>query len=374
MAKGELPAGRHDGSCFRDSDFCRSSPSELGFRAALVMIKADWAELTSTMGFNNWGHGTNPCLLCDSDADGLYRVAGLSPISFPHTLIGAMEYEARCNACEHWITVSDAERPIVLGRLKYDRRRDGAMGRALEREWGGLRVGDRIEPSTRSSAAADIASLDYAIGPMDVCFWRKSSERGVLHRNPIFDVAGGVQLGISPHIVAVDWLHCLSLGIFKDFCSAVVQKLLHCDKVYSKIENAHVRGILGCEMLQNQLFKWYSSEAKEGRKHCRVQRIEPACFGTYDKPAFSFHGAETNGFLSFILHLLSLYPRILDHTYWLRAADYLCRIKSLIQTHPWKFPPAAIQVLKDVQLASQFSCNPFHPQCGSTAHTTRMLI
>jgi hypothetical protein len=161
-----------------------------------------------------------------------------------------------------------------------------------------LQPGDRLEPSYSNP---DIASIDTATSDLDLVFWRRTAQSGPSHRNPLFDTIGGLQLGISPECISVDWLHCLSLGVFKEYCSAVVQKLLHVDQVFGKIRNAEVRAILGSEQIQNLLMEWYAAEGKAGRKHSKLQRIEPTCFGTFDTPAFNFHGAETNGLLNFFL-------------------------------------------------------------------------
>ena len=95
--------------------------------------------------------------------------------------------------------------------------------------FGDLQASDRIEPNFLHP---DIANVDRADTDLDLMFWRRSSQTGPTHRNPLFDTPGGIQLGITPASISVDWLHCLSLGVFKDYCSAVVYKLLHVDQVF----------------------------------------------------------------------------------------------------------------------------------------------
>ena len=41
-------------------------------------------------------------------------------------------------------------------------------------------------------------------------------------RNPIFDASIGTSPGAS---LGVDWLHCLSLGVFLEYCLAVIHAL-----------------------------------------------------------------------------------------------------------------------------------------------------
>ena len=130
---GQKPVSRHDGTPFWDSDACRTGGGPLGFRGALILMKADWAELTQTLGFSNWQSVENPCLLCDATRGSMYDVVGLSPIGFPHQLVGAAQYHAKCLACEHPCRVPQAMLPELLGKLEYGRRKgtDAAAGRAL---------------------------------------------------------------------------------------------------------------------------------------------------------------------------------------------------------------------------------------------------
>ena len=90
--------------------------------------------------------------------------------------------------------------------------------------------------------------------------------------------------------------------------------------------------------------KWYTSKGKAGRKHSKVQSIEPSCFGTYENPSFNFHGAETNGLLDFVVDLLAGFPAVVDHGLWVQAGRHLVRLKQLIYMYPQRPPPAAIQV------------------------------
>ena len=71
-------------------------------------------------------------------------------------------------------------------------------------------MGDRLEPGP---LLADVASFEDGIPPFSVTFWRVSEETCTHHRNPIF----AQRIGFGLCNLGVDWLHCLSKGVFQVF-------------------------------------------------------------------------------------------------------------------------------------------------------------
>ena len=74
----------------------------------------------------------------------------------------------------------------------------------------GLLKGDRLEPWDGCTDISDFERI--ADFPARALFWRKSKERMAHHRNPIFSDDIGITPGKS---CALDWLHILSLGVFR---------------------------------------------------------------------------------------------------------------------------------------------------------------
>jgi hypothetical protein len=342
MSTGLHPSRRHDGTIWNESDAARAvlAGQNLGWRAAVVFIKADWAELASTLGFSPWNHSIHPCLFCHTPREGLYTVQGLSPVSFPHPLRTWDDYQQACGRCEIERVVTEAERPLLLGSLVYDKRADTSAphGRAMVVDCLGLRKGDRVEPSLE---LPDVSKLDTVQCPIKVTFWRSSEQAGVKHRNPLFSTLTGIQ---PDSAICIDWLHSCSLGIFKDFLGSFICQLFHVDQVFCKIPNIDVRSALSAASLQALLFQFYSSEAKHNRMHTRVQHMEASMFGSQNAPAFNFHGAEVNGFLDFSVQLAVKFRASMSrHQEWLRCAELLVRIKTLIYEFRFRFPARRIQ-------------------------------
>ena len=150
--------------------------------------------------------------------------------------------------------------------------------------------------------------------------------------------------GVTPeNTICVDWLHNLSLGVFKDFLGAAVNKVIHTDNVYRQAGTLAMVTSLSVTRLQSELFAFYRLEAREHRVHTRVQHMESNCFGKPDSPCCNLHGAEVNGFLSFVANALLRKPGISNPEPWLRLACLLDRIKNLIHEHKFNFSASAIQ-------------------------------
>ena len=146
-----------------------------------------------------------------------------------------------------------------------------------------------------------------------------------------------------------DWMHCLSLGVFQWFISAVLYELFE--------QNAFRRGggyggqdaiIQGsCIQIRSELFDWYGSEAAAGRTVNTVQDFSASMF---NGPGLDLglHAAETNSFLEFVVNVLlvryhaSLSPAVF--TVLTGVGSALVSILKLIRRHRWTFPADAVQV------------------------------
>ena len=187
-------------------------------------------------------------------------------------------------------------------------------------------VGDRLEPGP---LLADVAAFDNCIPPFSVTFWRVAEETCTHHRNPLFLLGTGVTL----FTLGVDWLHCLSKGVFQFFLGPLVRDLL----------NANAWGLpgvgffdMGIYAMRGDLWSWYERESKNGRNWTRLQQLTPAMLGTQTHVTFNLHGSETNGFLNFAVFLVGKYgvclgPKLPFYSSGLRS---LVSAYDIIKQHP----------------------------------------
>ena len=214
LAAGAFPQARHTGAEWLVSDEVRESLAgkPLGFRGALVHIRADWAEIAKSMGMRNWNHVVRPCPFCKTPKAMLATTTGgFGPGCEPGEPTGPATYEAECRMSEIVITLSKRDRDTLLPLLAYSFTR---RGRYLVRDlpdWN-LAKYDVLQPG---HDLWDIGQLEYVEQfPCRVVFWRQRDDAMVLHRFPLFDLP----LGISLDTICIDQMHTLNLGVYQAFC------------------------------------------------------------------------------------------------------------------------------------------------------------
>ena len=84
-----------------------------------------------------------------------------------------------------------------------------------------LRQGDRMEPSPdMPDTSAVLVATDF---PFTATLWRPHLETTCRHRNPLFSE----ELARDPvDSMTVDPLHCLYLGVMKDWCRYVLWTMI----------------------------------------------------------------------------------------------------------------------------------------------------
>jgi hypothetical protein len=341
MADGKYQSHHPFSEQFGDADSTRRAFAgrRFGWRAALILIKADLSEFANTFGVPTWSSKLNPCFLCHATKQQLYDVCGLSPTetTFPAKTFDT--YLADCARCEVQVTLTD---PMVRAELKanlfLDARQHGSHGRALLRDVAhlGLLKGDRLEPS---QAVPDTHGFDVLPLPLTLTFWRVSSSRMTHHRNPLFGSSVHVSLHDS---VAIDWLHTLSLGIFQDFLGELIIALIRLN-AWQVPGAADVRKNI---RLQDSgwSFGFYASQSRLGISYTQVQRLDDTMFGTDLDPKCKLHGAETNGFLEYGCTLIAKSENLLPTSeVWHRTGQALLRLRVLCDKDPATFVAADTQ-------------------------------
>ena len=207
-ALGKFPLERHDHNAWNwsDNDRVEVADGDLGFVGAFNMIKGDWAEYCHTLGFPTWASVLYTCFACKCTRSNMFGLRSMSPLSFPFAPFTHADYEEACVRAEIHVTLSEADLRLVCALLVFDKRDDGARGRALSRgiDRLGLKAWDRLEPS---DSCPDVgASERSSTFPVQCVFWRRSLETRARHRNPLFAVAIGragdiLMQPLSPRVV-----------------------------------------------------------------------------------------------------------------------------------------------------------------------------
>ena len=282
-------------------------------------VENDMAEFVTTLGFPSWGTIEHPCPLCFCTKGDWDRIAGLSPVSLPWLIKTFAAYEAACALCERWVTLATMSLLYrVRAALEYDKRKGSkaSRGRALKTDIPelGLLAGDRLEPHP---TMPDVGVIDdFKAVPVTLLFWRRSEETQARHRNPLFDAL----LGITPEEIFVpDWLHSLSLGVYKRTIIEAWHKMFgfnvfDVDASQRAVHHVFIESCVGA--LREKLFQWYRTEEAAKRKHTRVQLLTVGMVGLSSGHQLGSHGSETNGLLLFTNSLLAEFSARIPDAQW----------------------------------------------------------
>ena len=296
LLQGSHPTARHDGSAWLDSDAGRSSfaGEQLGGKGVCLFVKGDWAELVQRWGFFSWQSNSNPCPHCFTSAEQLYTTRGFSPLRMPCAEKTIAHYQAACAACETSVVL---DRPLlreVRNALQFSK----GKGRHLvcDIPAAGLLKNDQLRPSAEQP---DIGHIDLEAGPRQCIFWRAAEQTLAKVRNPLISE----ECGLSLRSFAIDWLHCLSMGVFQHYLGHLVCELIEGDL----LDFVPARGMKSeqcCVRIMALLKNWYRSERKQGRPHSEVQALVKGMLRQSGQPFLGLHAAETNGFLRFAQQVL----------------------------------------------------------------------
>ena len=348
LAHGRWPIARHDASPFRagEDDSRAVQAGRALVKAAVVLIKGDWSEFCTTLGFSTWSSTSDPCLFCHCARDELYSIRGYSAVTFPHRPKTDEEYAEVCSRAEVRVFVTAENHPALLAGLQWDMRsRGGSHGRALTRDYPelGLRRGDRLEPCPRLRDVGKFEDLNEY--PTEVIFWRTSAQTWATHRNAIFDPALGIGLGN----LGVDTLHCLHLGIYKKLVAKVLWTLLLGDawNVLPSMAGRRSQEELvanGLPKLKAELWAWYDEwEAQHpGVRLNRIADMNANVLGDQSSCQTSTKAAETRPLVLFCAEATVRHRTAIpaESAQLVVAAGALARFSELVRGCP-TIPPAS---------------------------------
>ena len=335
MLEGVYPTERYDGSSWGNHHLAGFAGQLLSYQGLVVMVKADWMEFASSLGFCNWNHHKHPCFACLSrqgagaDPEVHWkRVDGISPLSLPWRPKDQGWYVAACEAAEHTVDIEDQHLFVrVVAALESDRRSAGAHGRRLVVDVPelGLQQGMRLEPSPNHW---DVYRVDDWIvdwpGRARLTFWGPQLEQGAHHRNPILDTA---RTGLSVSAFAVDEMHCMHLGVFGDYASCALWRLILDDPLQvgeAMDDTNRVR----CERLDGELRAWYARRKADRLPVNELCESLWGVIGPSANPQLHCKAAVSGDVLRFTVDMVERHFRALTHGEALLAAgralkDYL---------------------------------------------------
>ena len=357
MREGRHPSERYDGSSWGSTDMRSMGGKPLGYKALCVMLKGDWMEMATNMGFNMWNHTQHPCFVCMAHADPagpphthIQSLDNISPTGTPWIQKDDRYYDEACDACEHRVHVADKRSfERIVGALLPDKRKNGVRGRALAAGFPALELskGMRLEPSEDHM---DIYAVDEYLehwpdDGLHLSFWNCAHEKGARHRNPLFHPSTGV----LRNCIAPDELHAMHLGVLGDMSSFALWRIILDDGlgVGRSATEATTHQLRG-ERLQHELSAWYSRRKADGFP---VEEISDYVFnliGTVQRPDYSGKAGASGGLLRFSVDMLKrCRGSIADGDAWVAAGEALVSYLDITRNAGFKLSARDHQALFD---------------------------
>ena len=297
-----------------DSERAGLAGAALPCQAAVVGIKGDWSELCHTWGFQDWQHAGCPCPNCGVRLKDWQDDSELNAFEYPWPLVTWKEYDDACKRCETHIILTAETYRSMKPFVNYDRSKGGALGLALTKDIPalGLIRGDRIEPSVALMNVDSFFALTEF--PQEITMWRCSKETRCKHRNPLLDPV----LGLGPDNILVDLLHCLFLGVLKEFASCLVWEMLM-SNIYGARDNLPPDEKIkqNFERLAVELESWYVKWKRENPSEPVTEfgAFAQTMIGTQNKKALRLKASESKGFFFFLV------SQVKDHSGRMRRGD-----------------------------------------------------
>ena len=350
LAKGQLPRHRHDGSNFcAAGDISRlASAGTKMIKGAVVIIKGDWMEYSASLALPFWSSVMHPCFCCHATQDQLRLLGNFSALSSPFVEKTALEYERSCVACEKWVTIQNiGQHQLILGALFFDKRKHGGKGRCLCRdiEELGLLQGDRLEPC---STLRNIGMYENLTLPCRVLFWRPRAQTMSTRRCPLFCP----EYGVSIETLTIDPLHCLHLGVYKDYCQTVIWSLILADAWDTRATNQDTLCQVSVQRCRSQLFEWYKMKHKRDPDEAlyKLQDLRLTMLGAPLHQTLATKAAETGTLIEFCRDAMQSHGLVKLGTVGkmlLAVGDSLVRCRNVMRSSQKVMSPQELQTLVD---------------------------
>ena len=232
----------------------------------------------------------------------------------------------------------------ITQKLEYDRSRGGAQGLALTCDVPhlGLRLGDRVEPSSSLWNVSHIFKLRQF--PCDIVFWRCSTETLTKHRNPLIDSV----LAFGPERILVDLLHALFLGVLKELCTTIVWELILSNAYDFPVAmtgtELHIQSAMRISVELTLFYvKWKTDHPDQHLT--QIQQFSLTMVGSSFKRCCKTKGAETKGFFFFLLdQLRKRQARLQRGDIWVACAEAMASLILAFASYPMVMTDDMVQV------------------------------
>ena len=349
MCEGRVPSRRHDGPW---PDPLKAHANEpLGFIGVPVLLKGDWAEFASTLGFRSWGHHACPCFKCTATGGpegSMKRIDGVSAVTEPWALKDFAAWDAACRQCEvHVRLLNKTELDTLTGTLDFDKRSSGSHGRSLTMDLPcfKLRKGDRLEPTLTYPDVCQVDALTTF--PTVLKFWRVGNQTMVRFRSPLFSRRSF----LLPERICVDELHTMHLGVFQDYILAVFWQAIAADVWHIKggLPEESYR-LLMVNRLRAEITRWYQQQKAmyPDKPVYELKDFRVSTLGTSDRPALHAKAAESGSLLGFAVSFAQIHKAALPRGPALTAAgEALLRYMTVTRSAPLRMTVGHRQDLSD---------------------------
>ena len=291
-----------------DLDRAALAGTSLGSCFMGLFLKGDWAEFGATLCFPTFSSNYNPCPLCRSPKEELYDLEGFTSVELAFAPKHFRDLDAACTACELEVELSAINHPYIRSRLLYDVKDKGAHGRYVIEDIPGtlLKKGDRLEPS---ASIPDVGAGfdDISIFPHMATCWRVRNQTWVYHRNPLWSDRNGFT---HDNVMAVDWLHTISLGVSQFFIMFVIHQLFSVDAWETKEGSEEARIARSIDRIRAELSLHYGEQTGNITE---ITDLSTNAFGTAYSPSCSFKAGETNHFMPYLHKLIVQHGDKLEH-------------------------------------------------------------
>jgi len=332
---------------------------------AVIQIRGDMPEISTSMGLKGHRSHTRPCNDCNCkfvEGDGAVG-SDVSPFEWsacsldhlPWAETPTEDWEAEIRRCDIHITIMNkAELTKIVEHLFFDKRLAGVMykGYALDSnvtldDTRYLLKGDRLETSDDLLDTHAIRYLKHF--PVKLRFWRTTLEANLNRVGLLFYI-----IGVTHKTISKCSLHILLMGVISRFVAFVLWFIINSNAFdipsARKDELLH----LGMNRIRSELWAFYKVDRKKNptSNASEIHDLTPGMIGEKSKvpQMHQCGGAEIKSLLPFcVFLLLKLNGKLPERQRGLlvRAGEAAQRYFRLVQTPDTAMSPEVVQQMFD---------------------------
>ena len=151
---------------------------------------------------------------------------------------------------------------------------------------------------------------------------------------------------LPENVIALDWMHTLSLGVFQNWGAHCFHALVKVDAWKTGAVDYSTRLTLSIYRFSLVLQSWVREQNQQfGRNLTEAGNLKGDMFGTSTRPKFALKAGETNAFLEYVVSILPEHvPSLGDKgPLILRSGRNLFELLRIIRAHPKRATASACQ-------------------------------